>query len=103
MAITDKDIKKLSEVFATKKEIERFATKDDLAKFATKEDLAGFATKDDLAGLKKEIMDSQDKIIKELESARQDRTLAIGKDREQDRRLDSLEGRVARVEERVGV
>jgi hypothetical protein len=83
MAITDKDIKKLSEVFATKG------------------DLKGFATKDDLSSLRKDILDGQDKIMKELETARQDRNLALGKDREQDRRLDNLEGRMQTVEARV--
>jgi hypothetical protein len=89
MAITDKDIIKLSKVFATK---------DDLKNFATKDDLKRFATRDDLSSLRKEILDGQDKIIKELETAREDRTLALGKDREQDRRLDSLEGRRQKVE-----
>ena len=89
MAITDKDIKKLSGVFATK---------DDLKNFATKDDLKNFATKDDLSSLRKEILDGQDKIIKELETAREDRTLALGKDREQDRRLDNLEERMQAVE-----
>ena len=31
MAITSKDIEKLSEHFATKKDLERFATKEDLS------------------------------------------------------------------------
>ena len=46
--ITDKDIKKLKEAFATKDDLKSFATKDDLRSFATKDDLKSFATKDDL-------------------------------------------------------
>ena len=46
--ITDKDVKKLKEVFATKDDLKTFATKDDLKTFATKDDLKTFATKDDL-------------------------------------------------------
>jgi hypothetical protein len=89
MAITNKDIDKLKEVFATKTDLDRFATK---------EDLKSFATKDELKGLKNDIMGSLDKVMDELVKAREDRTLAIGKDREQDRRLDGLEGRVGKLE-----
>lgn len=46
--ITDQDIEKLKQVFATKKDLEQFATKEDLNRFATKEDLKRFATKEDL-------------------------------------------------------
>jgi hypothetical protein len=60
------------------------------------------ATKDDLSVLKRDILDSQDIIIKELERAREDRVLALGKDREQDRRLEGLEKRVAKIEVKVG-
>ncbi|OGB90188.1 hypothetical protein A2625_04315 [candidate division WOR-1 bacterium RIFCSPHIGHO2_01_FULL_53_15] len=49
-----------------------------------------------------DVLTGQDKIIKELETAREDRTFAIGKDREQDRRLDGLEERVQKVEVKVG-
>ena len=78
MAITDKDIKKLSEVFATK---------DDLNQL--KEEFGG---KFDL------VLAGQDKIMGEFEKAREDRVFAVGKDREQDRRLDGLEGRVGKLE-----
>lgn len=57
--ITDADVKKLSQVFLTKKEAEKFATKDDLKQFATKEDLKQFATKEDL----KTLSDKTDKFI----------------------------------------
>lgn len=83
MAITDKDIKKLA------------------GTFATKDDLKGFATKDDLKEFKEEVMGSLDKVMDELSKAREDRILAIGKDREQDRRLDGLESRVKKIEVEV--
>ena len=83
MAITNKDIEKLKEVFATKEELN--------GKFG------------ELNGKFKEMLDGQDRMIKELERAREDRTLAIGKDREQDRRIGSLEQRVEKVEVKVGV
>ncbi|OGC11795.1 hypothetical protein A3K48_04815 [candidate division WOR-1 bacterium RIFOXYA12_FULL_52_29] len=63
MTITNKDVEKLKEVFATK---------DD----------------------HREIMTTLDKVMDELVKAREDRMLAIGKDREQDRRLDRLEAKV---------
>ena len=71
MAITNKDVEKLKEVFATKEDLnEKF----------------------------REVLAGQDRIIKELETARGDRTLGVGKDREQDRRLDGLEKRMTAVE-----
>lgn len=92
MAITNKDIEKLKEVFATKQDLERFATKQELNdKFGSLNDKFS------------EVLAGQDKIIKELETAREDRTLAVGKDRDQDRRLDVVEGRVAKIEQKVGV
>lgn len=48
-----------------------------------------------------DLLSGQDKIIKELEIAREDRVLAIGKDREQDRRIDSLEDRTQKLEAKV--
>ncbi|MBI5400267.1 hypothetical protein HZB07_06675 [Candidatus Saganbacteria bacterium] len=75
MAITNKDVEKLKEVFATREDLK-----------------AG------LSGLRREVMGALDDVMNELVKAREDRTLAIGKDREQDRRLDSVEGRLAKVE-----
>lgn len=84
MAITNKDVDKLKEVFATKDDLRRFATKDDLGE------------------LKRDVLGGLDKVMDELVKAREDRALAIGKDREQDRRLDAIELRVGKVEEKVG-
>ena len=65
--LDDKDIRKLKEVLATKKDLERFATKEDLERFATKEDLDErsnkllqeiFSTKEDLEGFKDEVRKS---------------------------------------------
>jgi hypothetical protein len=96
MAITNKDIEKMKEVFATK---------EDLAKlkdvFATKEDLERFETKADAAVRHNEVMKSLDALMKEKETAREDRTLAIGKDRDQDRRLEDHEKRITKLEVRV--
>lgn len=46
--LTNNDIKKLKEVFATKDDFTKFATKDDLKDISTKSDLVNIATKDDL-------------------------------------------------------
>ncbi len=54
--ITDADITKLKQVFATKDDLKQFATKDDLKQFATKDDLKQFATKDDLKQLREDII-----------------------------------------------
>ncbi len=55
--ITNTDITKLKEVFATKKDLERFATKKDLERYATKKDLAEFK-----ADVKVEFGEAYDKI-----------------------------------------
>ncbi len=96
MAITNKDVEKLKEVFATK---------DDLNKlkevFVTKEEfrfeLAKLETKDDAARRHNEVMNKLDSLMKEKETAREDRIIAIAKDREQDRRLGVLEQKVGVV------
>jgi len=63
--IDDKDIGKLSEVFATK---------DDLEKFSTKEELVEF---------KSEILDGQDQILKELKTLTQEKTIKDKQDKRQ--------------------
>jgi hypothetical protein len=75
MAITNKDVDKLKEVFATKEELSSF---------------------------RDEVMGGLDKVMGELGKIREDQTVALGKDREQDRRLDSLEGRMQKVEAKAG-
>lgn len=96
MAITDKDVEKLKKTFATKDDLKNFVTKDDL-----KQELSGFVTKVDLMGVRKDMksledkmMTRFDKVIGELEKAREDRIFAKAKDDEQDKRLDRLEVKV---------
>ena len=48
-----------------------------------------------------EILSGQDKIIKELEAAREDRVFAFAKDKEQDQRLNNLEDRMQKIEVKV--
>jgi len=93
------------EGFAKKADLEEFAKKADLEGFAKKADLEGFATKKELKALESKvdagfdrILTGQDKIIQELEKAREDRIFAFAKDKEQDSRLDNLDGRVKRLE-----
>jgi len=84
MAITDKDISKLKEVFATK------------------EDLNKFATKEELKDLNNKVVTRLDKIMGELEKAREDRVFAKAEDDRQNLRLDGLEGRMKQVEVKIG-
>ena len=95
MAITDKDVTKLKEVFATKEDLKRFATKEYLKRFATKDDLQQFATKDELREFRGEVVTRLDRVMSELEKSREDRVFAKAKDDEQDKRLDKLEARFA--------
>lgn len=83
MAITKKDIEKLSEVFATK------------------EDLKGFATKEDLASLKNEMLTGQDKIMKKLEDISIEQKMAYSQSRRQEEKTDNHEIRIKILEEKV--
>ncbi|MDA1316840.1 MAG: hypothetical protein O3B87_02330 [bacterium] len=64
--ITDADIQKLAQVFATKDDLKGMeanirrdmATKDDLKRFATKDDLERFASKDDLEQMQETIINT---------------------------------------------
>jgi predicted nucleic acid-binding Zn-ribbon protein len=58
MVLTEKDLKKLSSVFATKEDLKSFATKEDLNKLAL--DLA--ATKSDLKSLAGEVKILSEKV-----------------------------------------
>jgi len=85
--ITDTDIKKLKQVFATKDDLKKCATKDDLKKFATKDDLKKYATRDDL-------IDFKDEILHELQGIRTDMDILTGyKDEIEDHdvRIERLE------------
>ncbi|PIS29058.1 hypothetical protein COT42_06405, partial [Candidatus Saganbacteria bacterium CG08_land_8_20_14_0_20_45_16] len=64
MAITNKDIQKLKEVFATKEDLEKLKTV-----FATKEDLKQFETREEAAKRHGEVMQSLDTLMKEKETA----------------------------------
>ena len=97
MAITDKDVTKLKEVFATKEDLKQFATKEDLKQFATKDELGQFRGEFTaiVGALENKMMTRFDRVMGELEKAREDRIFAKAKDDEQDRRLDKLEARFA--------
>ncbi|MBI5700900.1 hypothetical protein HZC34_03510 [Candidatus Saganbacteria bacterium] len=109
MAITKKDIEKLSDVFATKKDIEKlsdvFATKKDIEKlsdvFATKEDLKAFATKDDLSKLRNEMLTGQDKIIKKLEDMSIEQKMAYAQYKRHDEKIENHEVRIKTLETKV--
>jgi len=67
MAITNKDIDKMKEVFVTK---------------------------DEFQGFRDEMLKGQDKIMGELEKIREDRVFAKAKDDELERRLEKVEAKV---------
>lgn len=76
MAITDKDIEKLSKVFATK------------------EDLKGYATKNDL-------LNSQDRIIKKIEDLTTEMKISYGQYRRHEDKLENHETRIQTLESKV--
>ena len=72
--IDNKDIEKLSEVFATKEDLKELEEK--------------FATKADLTAFKSEILDGQDEILKELKALGQEKTIADGQDKRKTKVLE---------------
>jgi hypothetical protein len=78
MAITNKDVDKIVERM---KEV--------------------FETKEDAHKKHDEVMQSLDALMKEKETAREDRVFAKAKDDEQDREISDLKNRVKKVEEKV--
>ena len=78
MVLVKKDYESLKEIFMTKEEFN----------FALGEVNLNFD----------KLLVGQDKIISELEKAREDRIFAIAKDREQDAKLNNLDSRVSKLE-----
>ncbi|MFH1761482.1 MAG: hypothetical protein ABIA63_10325 [bacterium] len=74
MAITKKDIEKLSDVFATKEE---------------------------LKGLKNEILTGQDKILKNVEDMRLEQKMAYAQYKRHDEKIENHEKRIGTLEEKV--
>lgn len=72
MAITKKDIEKLSTIFLTKKDAENFATKEDLKDL--RNELNRYATRADLVEFK-------DDIIKRLDDLRTDKLMLVSRNR----------------------
>ena len=68
--IDDKDVEKLSGVFATKEDIKNFAKKDDIIEF------------------KNEILNGQDEILGKLESLLQEKTVGDEQDKRQKKVLE---------------
>jgi len=104
MAITNKDIDKLSEIFATKKDLENFATKKDLLAIkkdviGVKDDLVSF--KDEFHGFKNDILASQDKIMKKLEDISLEQKMAYSQYKRQDEKLENHERRIVALEVKV--
>jgi hypothetical protein len=98
MAITDKDVTKLKEVFATKEDLKQFE-----AQFATKDELRQFRGEviAVVGALENKTMTRFDRVMGELEKAREDRVFAKAKDDEQDGRLDLTEKRLEKFEARL--
>ena len=64
MVLTNEDIQKLKEIFATKADLDKFATKEDLKRFVTREDLNRFATKEDLEKNRTQIKQDTLEVVK---------------------------------------
>ncbi len=105
--------------FATKEDLKDFATKEDLKSFATKDDLRqelkAYATKDDVRSIVKDevekaigdytdiILNSNDKMIKKLDTFLTEKTVLGGQIKEQGEEVDKLKNRVRVIEKHVGL
>lgn len=83
MAITKKDIEKLSGVFATK------------------DDLKAFATKKELAELRDEMLTGFDGVMKKLEDISIEQKMAYAQARRQEAKLENHEKRLVALEAKV--
>lgn len=98
--ITNKDVEKLKETFATKKDLERFVTKEDL-----KENLKRFATKDDLKSSMEEMGRHFDVVAEDIKSefrlVAEQLSSNNDKLKDHDRKIDNLETEVSKLEIRM--
>jgi hypothetical protein len=104
MTITNKDIDKLKEFFAIKEDHLKLSADVEILKgdvSTLKRDVK--TLQGDVDVLSNMVRTGFDKVMKGLSDAREDRILASGKDRDRDRRIDGLERRMHKVEEKVGV
>lgn len=92
MAITKKDIEKLSAIFATK---------EDLMNFATKDYLNNFATKDDLKSLKDLILTIYDDLIKKFDDMKTEKLMLLTQSRRHEESFANHEERIVRLEHKV--
>lgn len=93
MAISDKDITKLKQTFATKKDLDRFAIKQDveLIKNDMLDKVEAMFTR-----FKSDIFDKIDPILKEVIASREERVLVSAK-------LSDHEDRLEKVEKQLGI
>ena len=91
MAITDKDIKKLKTIFATKDDLKRFATKDDLEDI--KEEI-----RQEFQFWRSEFYDRIDPILKEVQASREERVIINHRLEKHDNMLKNHQIRLHRLE-----
>ena len=97
--ITDQDVKKLSEVFATKADLRAFATKNDIKAALIPLHEKVNALQDDIDGLRETIQMlsvSIDKLVKSVEDLKQEYSLVV-------HQLDKHEKWIKQIAEKAGV
>ncbi|MDI6731888.1 MAG: hypothetical protein QME05_04840 [Candidatus Margulisbacteria bacterium] len=95
MALTKKDLEKLSEIFATKTDLQ--CLRQDLGKLSEI-----FATKADLQYLRRDLEDLKteylDKIMKKLEDISLEQKIAFSQYKRQEEKIDNHETRIKKLE-----
>ena len=71
--------------------------------FATKEDLKEFTTKAELVEFKNEILNSNDKLVKKLDTFLTEQTMHTHSHSRQEKEVEKIKDRVNRVEKHVGL
>ena len=103
--LDDKDVQKLKEELATKKDLEMLVTKEDLEKFSIRA-FQTFATKEEIIGLKEEVANLReniqaltvavDKLAKSVEDFRQEYIAITSK-------VDRHEKWIRQIAEKLGI
>lgn len=110
MALTKKDIEKLSEIFATKKDFERLLNdfgglRNDFGRlpevFATKEDLKRFATKEEMNARFDRVNTTLDWLVGAFRDFKDELTVRYGQVRQHNDQLENHEIRIKKIEEKV--
>lgn len=95
------DMEKIKSEMATKEDLTGMATKEDLKRLVTKEDLKRLVTKEDLMSTNEQVFEIKQRLILFEEKMDKNFTILYDGFKMGFDRMDNLEERVARIEQKV--